>query len=287
MDKRVLTIGVPANTANVAEAQFLSNQHFGEFELVIWDPITLPGEISAYLANQGATHYDMISSNMAELLKAFLAERHGELLKFLEQGRDLFVIARSLPKVPYDDGRGRRHAIDLTEYAFLDMVSPNSRRGTQVEWVGPNSVFDAFLGLGVSLAYSAILQKTDGIDPLFQVKGTSDIIGGFIRTKWTGILAFVPHPVEWDIRHYSQDAGLYVMALANLPDTLRRVISSGVDQPEWANSFVLPVEVKALDRITKAKTGIAELQQQISAQNEIVMRQRSWKSIYGPRRAAR
>lgn len=282
MPPRVLEIGLPLNNADFTSAQFLSRRHFSEFDLIIWDPLSLDKEAREFAKRHGDKGRPLAKS-VGEALAKALAERHQEVMEFLKLERDLIVMMRDVPNIAYESDVHRLKFIDLKAVSFQNALSLKGRNGQSVEWVGPDEISSNTPGLCSNLAYSAISTDPSKVVPLFRVPGSQVVVGGYLEHQWNGFLFFVPHTRWWDGEDDLENRAertAYLEALAQLPGQLRAALAAQSTLPIWAMSFVSPAEASALAAIQSIDTRIAELQSEARQQQALVDAEEKWKLLF-------
>jgi hypothetical protein len=284
MSKRVLGIGLPPHQCDLAQASFLSRRHFSEFDLVIWDPLSLHDEASGFCSARGQSVDRVVSRTVAADLISDLKQRRDELFDICKNGKDLIIILRKLRTITYEVSYENHSEIDLNDYSFLSSLKSLDRYGDHAEWKGPHGVAEALPALLKNISYSAVCSPKDKLSVLYQVAGSAAVVGAYAKLEFGSLLIFVPHSRSWGTARVDE-SGLnertaYLEALIKLPAALRGALEKRTDQPMWAKSFVLPAERQALEDLEAFSIQAAAITAQIRERQAIVDAEQLWKRLF-------
>jgi hypothetical protein len=241
---RVLLLGGGA-TDRLATADLSDDINLEEFKTIVWQP-----------ANWWIRVSDRSPAGLATWVRN-VEPRLMALANWLMAGNDLIVVLDRLAPITY----GRGDIFDFRNVMPLNAVKFQDTSGERVKFSGPvlmSEFSDRWLDV---LCYRHVIAH-EALSPLFEVstatKRSTQVVGGFVRTKGAGRLILVP-PENSDPRSIARAD--YLSALATLPDFLRL---GGSDLPKWVEDFKSQNAIEAEVAIQKLALQIADANAEIA-----------------------
>ncbi len=189
------------------------------------------------------------------------ADRFARLDQWVREGHSLILTIESFPLVPAF-GEGGYQFINEKMFAGLSF---NRTTGEAVDYCGPPATKQVLGPWAELLEYKTTLEASD-LQPLFEVHrakfGPRQLVGGF-RMHGAGHVILVP----W-LKIASIGNEKYIDALIAFADTLK---GEKPPLPEWATQLWTKGEESARNTITQLQAQIADLDNQIAGQTQLLI----------------
>lgn len=257
-DKRLL-VGSSFGTGE-EYVNFLSNRNFHESNVAIWKPSAVIGEMSSS------------GPSVQQTTIATLERRLAHLSEWVTQGHTLILIDHAPALFRYKVQASVRTLV-LETYAPLDGISFTVAAGTRVEYCGPPSFADLLASHIPLLKYEVVL-TADDLKPLLKVAsgspGVTQVVGGY-RHHGKGVIFYLP-----GIKGSPSDWASYINDASKLTDAL---LCAPSDFPPWVDQYQTDGDKNAFARISELTVQIADLENQLKTQHDLLTNSRELKRL--------
>lgn len=222
-----------------------------------------------------------------------MERRKNEIIELLKQGNNVFVVLPSEQNIYIRTGKkeysgtGRNRAttniVDVFDVlSFLPIeIECIKAAGRKITYVG-NGSFDIIKeNIMGDFQYRSYISKGEGI-PLLQITNTAKNVGMVIKYE-KGRIIFLPEFADEEL--YEDDSKWdeslirCINTLIQLDTELKQNIG-GFELPEWTNSYLLPKEGEALEKLNNYIKELDTLRHKIEVQEELIKELQKIKLVF-------
>ncbi len=272
-DTRILAVGCKLSHEQVTCADFYTPDHFGDFDIVIIDPMgCLRGNEFDYRIRQSDNELNL-DYGPAEQLKKRLGQFAANLNRYFERGGFVLVFARHMPTFEVPDGVYNR-TIDINDFFPWGGDGTRTGRGKNIQESGPSSTCTFFANTKGVWAYEAVIEP-ERLLVIAHVVGDEDEAVGLMGTTANGGFCVIT-PVAAVDKLGSAPVGISADVFVESTVQLYRELTAGPTKQttlqEWCNDYRVAGEADIEEAIENLVAERSAIETKISDAEEALSR---------------
>ncbi|MFD5022232.1 hypothetical protein ACFWMP_25355 [Paenibacillus sp. NPDC058367] len=263
----------------IKEFSFGSGYTLLGHEIAIWNP---NGLFSQYLEDfdPQLNGQPILDPSVSAMLCQSIERRKSEMLTFLEDGRNIFIIAPLPEKCFIPASNSTFKELNIVD-AMPIGVEFEHAEGYNLEFRG-DELFRTFFETNQEhMKYYANIQLPEG-KPFLYIKNTNLVVGAYTEYL-NGNVVFIPSVLEfYDYGHEYENKVFeeeFIKSILQLDRELKHNLKDE-DLPQWSQEFLLPKEIEEKQRLQEIKEQISLLMSQSVEQAELIRELETYKLLF-------